>query len=680
MSPPASLPCRLAPGLCGLGALAWLALAQAETGPPAPSDAERAALSFAPAYQDRYIDGGRLAPDVTVDGAAGGEAQDGLARAVQVDGVFAALRSEQAGATDTFEEKGAVVKAQWDTSGYGGWSLDAAAHGAGAEPGEAGRSHGVATLRQRGMPFDHGWQADNAVGDLNSPDILLARAQPRFYLPTAPMQGLTTEWRGPSAVQLVGGAGEPGLYDGIAVPAFRTLGGSTATAGAEWSPAAHWTVGGQLVSARDVNLAAGPLVNAGERLSTTSGLLSALWQGARRSLQLNLIDGSVDGLGNGVGAWVDGSIVQGRLLHSAGLFRIDPNVTWGNQLISNDVEGGYYRLNYQSRQWLADLGIDAVRSVSGIGANTTFLTGDTRYQLSRDWGVGGVANLSRTDRASSWSLEGYVDHANRFGLGRAQLNVAATATARDETLTLDQAWSGASSVRFSTALSLERIAGALINDVAQDATVVGIGANGGGQVTTRFGVEANVRWSRAVAGQAAPGVAANISLEWQLSPSWQLLATYYSSEVGAWTPLTVVSPLTPPALTTIPAVQERGAFLTIRYQRAAGAHFAPLGGAPGSGSGAISGVVYLDANANSRLDAGEAGAPNVTVVLDGRFSVQTDANGRFDFPAVAAGYHVVTVVGDNVPLPWFLVNDGRAEVDVATRGRATLAIAAQRLR
>jgi len=80
----------------------------------------------------------------------------------------------------------------------------------------------VITLRQRGMPFDGNWQADNGLGDLNSPDIAMARLQPRFYLPTAPIQGLSTEWRGPSGLQIVGGGGVPGLYDGIVVPNFRT--------------------------------------------------------------------------------------------------------------------------------------------------------------------------------------------------------------------------------------------------------------------------------------------------------------------------------------------------------------------------------------------------------------------------------------------------------------------------
>jgi hypothetical protein len=105
-----------------------------------------------------------------------------------------------------------------------------------------------------------------------------------------------------------------------------------------------------------------------------------------------------------------------------------------------------------------------------------------------------------------------------------------------------------------------------------------------------------------------------------------------------------------------------------------------MGGAPGAGAGEIAGIVYLDANDNQRLDAGEAGAANVTVVLDGRFSLQTDANGRFDFPAVGSGHHVLTVISDNLPLPWTLVNGGRTDVEVSTRNRTEVSIGARRPR
>ncbi len=668
---------RLAFGLCGLAGFACSSTAHAEIATPIPGSTGSPPTPTV--YQDRYIGGGSLVPDISTsdDGTSGTE---GLARSLELDGVLSMLRSRGSGSDANVMENGVIARAQWETVAYGAWSLDASARtgSSGLGPSEQGQG-GVVTLRQRGMPFDGGWQADNALGDLNAPDISLARIQPRFYLPTAPIQGLATEWRGPSGLQVVAGGGVPGLYDGIEVANFRTLNGSTATAGAEWSPASQWTVGGQVIEAHDVNLAIGPVIDGATLMSSTTALLSAAWADRGEHVQLNLLDGGVSGKPNSVGTWVDGSISQGRFLQNAGLFRIDPNMTWGNQLISNDAQGGYYRLNYQSRQWLADVGIDEVRSVSGLGTNTTFVTGDTRYQMSRDWGIGGVANISRSDR-TGWSVEGYLDHSNAGGTGRAQADFAETPAGRDASLTLNETWSTPVGFRLSTGASVERISGALVNDFQQDSTVLSIAAFGGGQFTGAFGVEGNVRWARAVQGQAAPGVFANVSLTWQLSRTWEILATYYDSRIGTWTPLTVVSPLTPPVATPVPAVQERGIFLTFRYRRASGSHFAPLGGAPGAGSGAIAGIVFLDANNNGHADAGESGAPNVTVVLDGRFSMQTDAGGSFDFPVVATGHHVITVIPDNLPLPWTLVNEGRAEVEVMTRDRTEIGIAAQRPR
>ena len=220
----------------------------------------------------------------------------------------------------------------------------------------------------------------------------------------------------------------PGLYDGIEVPNFRTLDGSTATAGAQWSPASHWTVGGQFIEAHDVNLAIGPVIDGSSLMSSNTGLVSALWQDGGERMQFNVLDGDVSGKSNSprkLGGRFDHR--RATLQQSAGLFRIDPNMTWGNQLIANDAQGGYYRLR------LSEPAMDGRRrhrrgafGVDGLGSNTTFLTGDARYQILRDWGVGGVANVSRTDGGTGWSLEGYVDHLNALGTGRAQADYAST--------------------------------------------------------------------------------------------------------------------------------------------------------------------------------------------------------------------------------------------------------------
>src|SRR5438874_245092 len=452
-----------------------------------------------------------------------------------------------------------------------------------------------------------------------------------------------------------------------------------------WAPASQWALGGELAAARDVSLYYQPLgtfaTMATERISSTTGLLTAGWQDGGSRAQINVIDGTVDGNGNSLGVWVDASHAQGAMTQTFGAFRIDPNLAWGNQLITSDAQGGYYRVDYQSRRWLADFGVDQVSSVSGTGSSTTFVNGDARYQLSRDSGLGGVLNVRRSASASAWSVEAYLDNANSYGIGRGQLDYATDPQARDATITLQQTWNMRAGTRLSTTAAVDHIRSAAITNIEQDSTVVRLAVYGGGDLTARLALDGGVQWATAVQGQAAPSRSADVSLTWRVARAWSVLASYYENRVGSWTPLVVTSPLAPPtAAAVIAAAGERGVFLTVRYQVARGAHFVPLGGVPGSGSGRLSGVVYLDANENGRYDAGEPGAANVTVILDGRFSVRSDPNGRFDFPAVAAGHHVRTVQTDNLPLPWTLTNSGRTAVDVATRDRTEINIGALRMK
>lgn len=671
----------LARCLLALGSLAAaVARAQAPPGPPAEAP-----------YQDRYIAGGSLTPDIS-SGDYTTSDPSGLARSVRIDAVASMLRQEGPGAAPAVNENGVVADAQWDTASFGAWSADVGARTCGTRRSAAGNAYGDASfaLHQRGMPFDDGWQLDNALGDINTPLIDLARQQPRFLLTSAPMQGFDTEWRGPAGLQLLAGAGEPGIYEGIKVPTFQTLGGTTGTLGAQWSPAPRWSVGAELAAARDVTLYYESLDNTATtatlpHFSSNTGLLSAGWQEGSTRAQLNLIDGSVDGLGNAFGAWLDAAATRGAFTNAFGAFRIDPNLAWGNQVITNDVQGGYYRLGYQTRRWVADIGVDAVRSVSGDGVSTTFVNADARYQLSRDVGVGGVANLRHSERDNAWSLEGYVDDVNGLGTGRLQLDYATDAQASDASVTLQQSWNMHAGTRLSTSLSVDRSSGSAVTPALQptlgeQSTLVRLALYGGGDLSARLSLDGSVQWADAIAGHAAPATTADVSLIWQLAPGWSLFGTYYENRIGSWTPLVVTSPLAPATPTVVPAMGQRGVFLTIRYQAARGAHFAPLGGSPGGGAGRLTGVIYLDANENGRFDAGETGAANVTVILDGRFSTRTDANGRFDFPAVAAGHHVLRVQGDNLPLPWTLADEGRTEVEVGTRDRVDVNIGALRLK
>jgi len=88
----------------------------------------------------------------------------------------------------------------------------------------------------------------------------------------------------------------------------------------------------------------------------------------------------------------------------------------------------------------------------------------------------------------------------------------------------------------------------------------------------------------------------------------------------------------------------------------------------------VMGVVYFDTNRSGSQEASETGVPGVMVMLDNRYGVRTDAQGRFDFPLVAAGTHTLAVRNDSLPLPWAAADDAPAHIEVQLRGESEIAI------
>ena len=648
------------------------------------------------AFEDRYIDGGGLAPEIFNDDAVTVD-PDGLSRTLRIDAVASALSNS---GSNNINENGLIVSAQWETLNYGAFTVDATGRSGNSNSfvGAGAKAGGTFTLWQRGLAFDRGWIADNGVGVVNSPVIGLARSQIRFYLPSWPVAGGTTEWRGPSGIQLVAGGGVPGVNSGIQVPAFQTLNGSTATVGGQWSPLPKWTVGAQYSEARDVNLALGNFTGTEGTASSRTGYMGIAWRDSADLVQLNLLDGTVNNGGNTWGVWLDVIKTVGRYQNNFGVFRLDPGLAWGNQIISSDTQGGYYRLNYQSRQWQFNAGIDEALSVSGLGVNSTFVTGDARYQFSRDLGFGSTVNIRRNTGGSSiapppgtidtgagspiaWSVQGSVDHFNPYGVGRVQLGYAQDQFQDNTTLTLDQTWNVPVGSTLSTSAAVGRIASRStpVYGTLPDGTGVSVAAYGSGEIASNLSLNGNVRLGTMLNGNGATGVFANVSVVWRISNTWSLLGTYYENQSSSWTPLVVSSPIAPPTA-PIESTRDRGAFLTLRYEFNSGSHFAPLGGRPGSPAGRLTGTIFLDQNDSGRMDAGDGIAPNVTILLDGRFSTRTDIKGRFDFPFVSAGPHTLTVVSDNMPLQWSVANEGRVEVEVHTRETTEVNIRGQRMR
>ncbi len=611
-------------------------------------------------YEDRLLPADALwtdpeAGDISYD-------ESGPVRGARIELVKTILKRNG----ESVQEDGVLFGLKRETENYGAFSLEGSLREGG---------HDVVTAWQRNLAFEDGWRANNGLGMINTPSIDLTRRQYRFFIPTMTMVGGSTEFINGPGTQLTAGVGQPGIYTGIRVPAFFRLPGTVFSAGGQTAPAENWEVGIQAVGANDVYLNPNPYTNfKGPSLSTTGTLASAAWKGTGASVQANIIGVESNLNGFHGGGWIDGWF-RGELVdHNAGVFRLEPGLLWGNQQIVNDMQGAYYRANYQSRQWQLDGGVDYATPVSGAYRGSTYVTGNARYQVSRDWGLGGGANV-RQGLSDAWSAFAFTDNQNAWGSTRLQVNHAEDTTRQGSQLTLDQTWPMRQSFRLSTAVSMlheQSDFGSFSN--------VGLSVYGGGDLGNNVTVDGNIQWNSKAGLVQGPSTYVNVAVNWRFLPNWMASVFAYENNATVWRPLVVDSPIMNPDLTETQKWNDRGVFLSLRYEFNAGRSTAPLGGLPGDGAGRVTGIIYFDQNDDGRMNSGEQGVANLTVILNGKFVTRTDSTGRFEFPQVRSGNNVITVQPDNLPLPWRLRDEGHREFVVNVRGTTTLEIGAFRTR
>jgi hypothetical protein len=194
-------------------------------------------------------------------------------------------------------------------------------------------------------------------------------------------------------------------------------------------------------------------------------------------------------------------------------------------------------------------------------------------------------------------------------------------------------------------------------------------------VGTRAQVRGNLNTEQGSGNSQRWGLA--VGATWRIDSRWSLDASLNRSR-GQSLSTTPLDPLAPP-LPTVIGTSDRSFYAVLRYELQAGSRDTPLGGSALDGGGRVEGVVYFDANKSGTQEASEQGVPNVTVFLDNRYGVRTDAQGRFEFPFVAAGARTVSVRSDTLPLPWASVGDGQTQVEVRLRDTSRLSIPVQRL-
>jgi hypothetical protein len=300
-------------------------------------------------------------------------------------------------------------------------------------------------------------------------------------------------------------------------------------------------------------------------------------------------------------------------------------------------------------------------------------------------GVGGNAGYLSSSGQTAWQASVFTDLVWSQGASRLQASAAHNNNipASDaQQVTLDHTWNMPAGTRLSTSLTATRdsTASSTNGDVTVPAVSFrryAVGVLGGGDITNNLSIDANLQYNVLTRGASATGVYGNLNLNWRLSSDWSVIGTYYDNRDNT-AQLFVIDPLIP-VVNPLPTLRSRAVFFMLRYETRAGAPVAGLGAKPGAPLGGIAGTLFLDLNDNGKRDPGEPGVPNVTVLLDGRYSVRTDEAGRFEFPFVGVGAHKITVVPDNLPLPW-TVGDGNFEVRVDPRTTSNFDLVARRQR
>ena len=645
--------CVLAVG----GLLAAVPAAWPQTPPAAPA---------ASAYVDRVIE--NLPPEAATDEGGYDYNREGWPRFLRLETRLGSQPFDQTQSTRV----GYGIYGLLETPNHGTLSVD----GTYAPRG----SSGTLTLRQRGMPVEGGWLTSNELGVISTPGPDITRLPARIYLPSAILQGLSTEWQHPEqGLQLQASTGEPGRLDFLPANGFRSLPGRRTTLGGQWRingsgtdavSKQGWTAALKHESARGVTELATPL-QPSDFVNANSTLLALRHQGAEHHVQAQVVNTqSSSQVGARNGFWIEGEWEDGPRRHGVGAYRLEPDLTWANLPLANDILGAYVRSNWRTRQWSAEGSVDWLDSISGRSASGFFATGSARWRINRDHTLGAGAAL-RSFSGNAWSTYADWRFQNSWGTSGLRLEltggddqIASRALSWDQEWTVPQGWA------LSTSLgSIAYSAGQGLPAENNLSAALSVAA----PLTSHAALRGNVNTERNNSGQSRHSL--NLGANWRIDARWSLEGNYNrSSGRSRFSPS--LDPLAPLAL-VVPD-NDRSFYAVLRYEFEAGSRNVPLGGKAAEGGARIEGTVYFDANRSGTREASETGVPNVTVFLDNRYAVRTDSQGRFEFPFVAGGSRTVTVRGDTLPLPWNVVGEGQSRVDVRVRENVTLTIPVQR--
>ncbi|MEP6770733.1 MAG: SdrD B-like domain-containing protein [Polaromonas sp.] len=679
-------------GLAGLGASFATAAALAQTA-AAPGAAEPEPEP----YVDRVMEG-LPDPDGALQLKSSEYNEAGWPRSWRVD--YSLFRQTGGGdSTSRALGLGGFI----DTPNHGALSVNAnlVQQQSNAPGNQAQNSGSTWRIDQRGLPLDGGWFANHNAGDINTVSTRLARGTGRVSVPATPIRGVGGQWYLNDTIDLNAAAGRTGLFSGLDAAGFQTSGGSIGSAGAQFRLPIGNALGAgsrsdaaiQLIDGKNISDGAG----FGNALNTRGYFAAASWEGAAPwgpglatgygaaservgglRLQANVVRSDATQGGAATGLWADAAWRTERWRNTAGVFRFEPNLRWGTTVLASDLQGVYWQADTSTRQWQAGFAAELSDSVSGGAGGggsgrSAFINVNGRYLLDSRNSVGAALSF-RTISSPGQSAQLSWSRTGDWGQTQWRGDLANASGIRTTRLGVDQSWPVTLPASFNTSLAWERMSGSV-----SPTTGLIWGVLGTLSPWSQWSLDGSVRGARRSDG--GESLNANVGVSWQPYGGWSLTLRYTESRGQEPLPALVVSALTTATQQAIAATQtNRSVQLLLRYEDRAGTSVAPLGGLPGTGSGGLTGAVFFDADGNGRREASEGGVPGVTVVLDRRYVTKTDSQGRYEFPFVAAGEHLIEVSPDNVPLPWSPVLREPAKTVVMVRQTHSLDFAVQRER
>lgn len=663
-------------------------------------------------YEDRFMDASAL-PNNN-DEASPDEAGSGFRSYLFETRLGQTTRDNTGSDLWRKSEMGVRAEYRFETLNYGEFGIQAEARSRRggvdfnvSSPGLTDKkSNGRLTLRNYGFPITPDTFADTSLGDISSETTDALSRNYRFSLGSSSVRGFSTHVFN-REIDVRAGVGELGNMVGEPYPGFEKSQGRLAWLGYSQRFSSNLFAGVQLKQASDVAIQTTSAMPA-SGLENVSMVAASIGYGyeltndgdkrARLTLLNSRSSAHVEGRNNtSRGAFFEAGFRTGRFRNELGAYTTTPYLRIGEYVAGPDARGVYWRVDHSASRlnWgagldyeqqnvkpLADqtsskrttLNINAqqvIDRVSSIGINANAIA--IRYAInskSDDKYVGNNANSYMASVHYQTLISDWGRTRLTATMRRNQSLVSNGIAATGEDIVWEHDWvTGKYETmrpEFTTSLGYARDRSEAERQTYPTAGIV-----------FRYWPDAN--WS--IAGNlhyssrtgnltTSRGLSGALSTERVLGGGWRLGASLNLNQAVVNTAVATLN------TASVSRSNDKAMYVFLRHDGAEGQPYQALGlrSANAAGSGSISGTVFFDANRDSLQQSDELGVPNVEVLMDERYRVNTDKDGRFEFPRVTTGSHQLSIRLDSVPLPWGAQQEHGIRINVPLRGSAKVVL------